>query len=67
MAEFFEFVKKKKEATASAETNGDPKSKGQNISLPQEGDLWIPKGTRLPESVLKSMELKKRAMSFLSS
>ncbi|KAG6526096.1 uncharacterized protein LOC122047361 [Zingiber officinale] len=64
VAEFFKFVKKKKEAT-SAERNSDSKSKSHNILLPQEGDLWIPKGSCLPESVLKSMDLK-RAMSILS-
>lgn len=65
VAEFFEFVKKKKEAK-SAETSSDGKWKDQNIVLPQQGGLWIPQGTHFAESVQKSMEFK-RAMSFVSA
>ncbi|XP_042434281.1 uncharacterized protein LOC122020425 [Zingiber officinale] len=61
VAEFFEFVKKKKEAK-SAETSSDGKWKDQNIVLPQQGGLWIPQGTHFPESVKKSMEFN-RSMS----
>ncbi|WOL03565.1 hypothetical protein Cni_G12285 [Canna indica] len=65
VAEFFEFVKKKKEAT-SAETTNDGNNKGQKVVLPQQGGLWIPEGSHFPESALKSLDFK-RAMSFLSS
>ncbi|KAG6477279.1 uncharacterized protein LOC122024101 [Zingiber officinale] len=61
VAEFFEFVKKKKEAK-SAETSSDGKWKDQNIVLPQKGGLWIPQGTHFSESVKKSMEFN-RSMS----
>lgn len=63
VAEFFEFVKKKKEAS-SAETGNDGKNRGQKIMLPREGALWIPQGTHFPDSAL-SLDFKK-AMSFLS-
>ncbi|CAL9078876.1 unnamed protein product [Musa textilis] len=63
VAEFFEFVKKKKEVS-SAETGNDGKNQGQKIMLPREGALWIPRGTHFPDSAL-SLDFKK-AMSFLS-
>lgn len=64
VAEFFEFVKRKKEAP-SAETSNNGKSISQQVVLPHRGGLWVPEGSRFPESALKSLDFR-RAMSFLS-
>nr|XP_010910778.1 uncharacterized protein LOC105036736 [Elaeis guineensis] len=64
VAEFFEFVKKKKEASPS-ETATDGKNKIQQVVLPAKEGLWVPEGSRFPESALKSLDFR-RAMSFLS-
>ncbi|MQL88316.1 hypothetical protein Taro_020865 [Colocasia esculenta] len=53
VAEFFEFVKKKKEASP-AECGASGKTPNQQLVLPHEGGLWMPKGCHLPES-LKSL------------
>ncbi|CAA6663832.1 unnamed protein product [Spirodela intermedia] len=65
VAEFFEFVKKKKE-TLPAESEGSAKaSPMQQLVLPQEGGLWVPNNSHFPEAALKSLDFR-RAMSFLS-
>ncbi|XP_008783380.2 uncharacterized protein LOC103702646 [Phoenix dactylifera] len=64
VAEFFEFVKKKKEAS-STESATDGKNQTQQVVLPPKGGLWVPEGSRFPESALKSLDFR-RAMSFLS-
>lgn len=65
VAEFFEFVKKKKDVL-SLET-GDEASKGGHpqVLLPHKGGLWVPDGKHFPDSALKSLDFR-RAMSFLS-
>nr|CAD1818127.1 unnamed protein product [Ananas comosus var. bracteatus] len=64
VAEFFEFVKKKKEASTE-ESASDGKAKGQQIVLPNSSGLWVPDHNHFPESALKSLDFR-RAMSFLS-
>nr|XP_010930780.2 LOW QUALITY PROTEIN: uncharacterized protein LOC105051845 [Elaeis guineensis] len=65
VAEFFEYVKRKK-AEASPEAGSDGKNTTQQILTPREGSLWIPGGGHISESALKSLDLR-RAMSFTSS
>ncbi|XP_078441002.1 P-loop containing nucleoside triphosphate hydrolases superfamily protein [Wolffia australiana] len=63
VAEFFAFVKKKKETSPSetaAETNPM-----QQLVLPKEGGLWVPNNSHFPEAALKSLDFR-RAMSFFS-
>ncbi|XP_020245990.1 uncharacterized protein LOC109823937 [Asparagus officinalis] len=64
VAEFFEFVKRKKEDTPP-KTNSDEKETSKKILLPREGGFWVPEGTQFPQSALKSLDLCK-AMSFSS-
>ncbi|KAL3845637.1 hypothetical protein ACJIZ3_003040 [Penstemon smallii] len=59
VAEFFEFVKKKKEVPgeyAAATSNQQPQ-----VLMPHHGNLWMPGTQPLPDSALKSF---KRAISF---
>ncbi|OVA12905.1 Deoxynucleoside kinase [Macleaya cordata] len=63
VAEFFEFVKKKKEIPSpKAGDNGNKSS--QPVLMPRKG-LWVPDGKHFPESALSSLDFR-RAMSFLS-
>ncbi|XP_009625493.1 uncharacterized protein [Nicotiana tomentosiformis] len=63
VADFFEFVKKKKEDTPEA---GEELPKGNQAPflLPQNGGLWVPDG-KFSESALKSLDFR-RNMSFMS-
>ncbi|XP_008781551.2 uncharacterized protein LOC103701312 [Phoenix dactylifera] len=65
VAEFFEFVKRKK-AETPPEAGSDGKNTAQQILPPREGGLWVPGGGHFSESALKSLDLR-RAMSFTSS
>ncbi|MCD9643106.1 hypothetical protein HAX54_030259 [Datura stramonium] len=63
VADFFEFVKKKKEVTVGA--GEEPhKSNQAPVLLPQNGGLWVPDG-KFSESALKSLDFR-RDMSFMS-
>lgn len=63
VAEFFDFVKKKKESlTAESETADGDKSINKQIVLPHGGGLWVPGSSPLPESALKSFDFR-RTMS----
>ncbi|PON76984.1 Deoxynucleoside kinase domain containing protein [Trema orientale] len=62
VAEFFEYVKKKKDEPTKA-GEGD-KTKQPQILLPPEGELWLP-NKHFPGSALKSLDFR-RAMSFMS-
>ncbi|XP_072950695.1 uncharacterized protein [Typha angustifolia] len=64
VAEFFEFVKKKK-SDLSTDTADARKSTGHQLVLPHDGGLWVPQGSHIPEAALKSLEFT-RAMSFMS-
>ncbi|KAG2710155.1 hypothetical protein I3760_04G012800 [Carya illinoinensis] len=64
VAEFFEFVKKKKEVPSLEAGEGDTSCRPQ-VLLPQNGELWVPDGKHFPESALKSLDFS-RAMSFMS-
>lgn len=63
VADFFKFVKKKKEVTPGA---GEEPPKGNQAEglLPQSGGLWVPDG-KFSESALKSLDFR-RNMSFMS-
>lgn len=69
VAEFFEFVKKKKEVESpkggEGEAAGVRSSQAGNVLLPHKGGLWVPNGKHFPDSALKSLDFR-RAMSFLS-
>ncbi|KAG8378447.1 hypothetical protein BUALT_Bualt08G0138200 [Buddleja alternifolia] len=64
VAEFFEFVKKKKEVPGSSVEDDAGKSNRQ-VLLPHNGNLWMPGTQPLPDSALKSLDFR-RAMSFMS-
>lgn len=66
VAEFFEFVKKKKEDDP-ADKFGEAAKSSQpqpQVLLPQKGGLWVPDGKHFPDSALKSLDFR-RAMSFM--
>lgn len=65
VAEFFEFVKRKKEVPSLEANNNANKNLGQQIVLPHEGGLWTPDSSCFPESTVKSLDFR-RAISFLS-
>ncbi|KAH9757847.1 dNK domain-containing protein [Citrus sinensis] len=63
VAEFFEFVKKKKEDQSAEECAA--MSNQAKVLLPHKGGFWLPDGKHFPESALKSLDLR-RAMSVMS-
>lgn len=66
VAEFFEFVKKKKEVLFREVVEVEKNSQGQpQVLLPHEGSLWLPDGKPFPQSALKPLDFR-RAMSFMS-
>ncbi|XVE60758.1 hypothetical protein DITRI_Ditri05aG0153100 [Diplodiscus trichospermus] len=65
VAEFFAFVKKKKEfSSAEAGEKGQVSSQSQ-ILLPRTGGLWLADGKHFPDSALKSLDFR-QAMSYMS-
>lgn len=60
MAEFFEFVKTKKEVSVS---EGDKNAAKRQVLMP-DGRLWIPGQQPFPDSALKSLDLT-QAMSIM--
>ncbi|XP_074334127.1 uncharacterized protein LOC141671710 [Apium graveolens] len=62
VADFFQFVKKKKEDTSSEAS----KSSQPHGLIPNQGGLWLPNGKHLPDSALNSLDFR-RAMSCMSS
>ncbi|XP_043707152.1 uncharacterized protein LOC122656617 [Telopea speciosissima] len=66
VAEFFEFVKKKKEVP-SAKPGDKAKNSSQQVLLPHNGGLWVPEGNHIPESSLKSLDFRRAMSSFLSA
>ncbi|KAG1369907.1 hypothetical protein COCNU_15G002730 [Cocos nucifera] len=65
VAEFFEFVKRKK-AETSPEAGSEGKNTTQQILPPREGGLWVPGCGHVSDSALESLDFR-RAMSFTSS
>ncbi|KAJ6825325.1 uncharacterized protein M6B38_380670 [Iris pallida] len=66
VAEFFEFVKRKKEDPPS-QTGTDGKNIGRQIGLPHKGGLWVPDGGQFPvQSALESLDFRKAMSSYLS-
>ncbi|KDP34816.1 hypothetical protein JCGZ_11178 [Jatropha curcas] len=64
VAEFFKYVKNRKEVSSSQA--GDSGLLGnRQILLPREGGLFLPNEKHFPQSALKSLEFR-RAMSFMS-
>ncbi|XP_059631943.1 uncharacterized protein LOC132274636 isoform X2 [Cornus florida] len=62
VAEFFEFVKKKKEVPSSKDTEEAARSPQPQLLLPHEAGLWVPKGKHFPDSPLDF----RRTMSYVS-
>ncbi|MED6199742.1 hypothetical protein PIB30_078793 [Stylosanthes scabra] len=63
VAEFFEFVKKKKEVSPKeGEQNGEAQGE---VLMPHEGGLWLPDGKPFPQGALKPLDFRS-AMSFMS-
>ncbi|XVF73969.1 hypothetical protein PTKIN_Ptkin13bG0023600 [Pterospermum kingtungense] len=65
VAEFFEFVKRKKESSSTEVGKEGQVSSQAQISLPHAGGLWVPDGKHFPDSALKSLDFR-RAMSYIS-
>ncbi|XP_042486170.1 uncharacterized protein LOC122066435 [Macadamia integrifolia] len=66
VAEFFEFVKKKKEVPY-AKPSGESMNSSQQLLMPQKGGLWVPESKHFPESALKSLDFRRAMSSFLST
>uniref|UniRef100_A0A7N0TQW6 Deoxynucleoside kinase domain-containing protein n=1 Tax=Kalanchoe fedtschenkoi TaxID=63787 RepID=A0A7N0TQW6_KALFE len=66
VAEFFEFVKKKKKSTSQSSDEDASVKIHPKIMLPNQGGFWTPGEPTLPESPLKSLGFQ-RAMSLISS
>ncbi|XP_019180686.1 PREDICTED: uncharacterized protein LOC109175787 [Ipomoea nil] len=64
VAEFFEFVKKKKEVNAPGAGEDSTKGNQPEVLLPDRPGLWVPEG-KFSESGLKSLDFR-RTMSFMS-
>lgn len=64
MAQFFEFVKKKKDDDP-AKVGLGPQGGQQQVLLPHSGGLFMPGGKPFPASALQSLDFR-RAMSFMS-
>lgn len=64
VAQFFEFVKKKKDDEPT-KVGEQPQGGQQQVLLPHSGGLWMPGGKPFPESALQSLDFR-RAMSFMS-
>ncbi|MED6132733.1 hypothetical protein PIB30_021558 [Stylosanthes scabra] len=66
VAEFFEFVKKKKEVSPKEGAEGEQNGEAQGeVLMPHEGGLWLPDGKPFPQGTLKPLDFR-RAMSFMS-
>ncbi|RDY14460.1 Deoxycytidine kinase, partial [Mucuna pruriens] len=65
VAEFFEFVKKKKEDPSKEAVEGESSQAQPQMLLPHEGGLWLPDGKPFPQEALKPLDFR-RAMSFMS-
>ncbi|KAL0917694.1 hypothetical protein M5K25_012774 [Dendrobium thyrsiflorum] len=63
VAEFFAFVKRKKEESPEKSTNPGPRN--QQILLPGKDGLWVPDGTPFPDSALKSLDFRRAMSSFM--
>lgn len=66
VAEFFEFVKKKKEVPSAEAGEGATSSQPQLLMPHHKGGLWVPGGKHFPESALKSLDFRRAMSSFMS-
>ncbi|XP_047958181.1 uncharacterized protein LOC125203782 [Salvia hispanica] len=64
VAEFFEYVKTKKEVSASNDGEDAAKGSQHQLLMPHNGNLWMPGTQPFPESALKSLGLT-RSMSIM--
>ncbi|XP_042035841.1 uncharacterized protein LOC121782173 [Salvia splendens] len=64
VAEFFEYVKTKKEVSASNDGEDAAKGSQHELLMPHNGNLWMPGTQPFPESALKSLGLT-RSMSIM--
>ncbi|XP_062180826.1 uncharacterized protein LOC133885176 [Phragmites australis] len=65
VAEFFEFVKKKKEAP-SEQTSTDKDRMNPQIMLPNRGSLWVPEGSPFAGSPM-NLDFRRAMSSYLST
>ncbi|KAK4413353.1 Deoxycytidine kinase [Sesamum alatum] len=65
VAEFFEFVKNKKEV--SSDVGEDAVNSNQRqVLLPHHGNLWLAGGQPFPDSALKSLDFRRAMSSYMS-
>lgn len=65
MAQFFEFVKKRKEDAPDNKVGGGANGGQPQVVLPPNGGLWMPDGKHFSEATLRSLDFR-GAMSLMS-
>ncbi|TKW27121.1 hypothetical protein SEVIR_3G237500v4 [Setaria viridis] len=66
VAEFFEFVKKKKEEAPSDQTSADKDRMNPHVMLPNRGRLWVPDGNPFTGSPM-NLDFRRAMSSYLST
>ncbi|CAL4900912.1 unnamed protein product [Urochloa decumbens] len=66
VAEFFEFVKKKKEEAPSEQTGADKDRMNPQVLLPNRGRLWVPEGNPFAGSPM-NMDFRRAMSSYIST
>ncbi|KAF8719680.1 hypothetical protein HU200_024424 [Digitaria exilis] len=66
VAEFFEFVKKKKEEAPSDQTSADKDRMNPQVMLPNRGRLWVPEGNPFAGSPM-NLDFRRAMSSYIST
>ncbi|CAN6341922.1 unnamed protein product [Urochloa humidicola] len=66
VAEFFEFVKKKKEEAPSEQAGADKDRMNPQVLLPNSGRLWVPEGNPFAGSPM-NLDFRRAMSSYISS
>ncbi|CAN6337520.1 unnamed protein product [Urochloa humidicola] len=66
VAEFFEFVKKKKEEAPSEQTGADKDRMNPQVLLPNRGRLWVPEGNPFAGSPM-NLDFRRAMSSYIST
>ncbi|CAL5095098.1 unnamed protein product [Urochloa decumbens] len=66
VAEFFEFVKKKKEEAPSEQTGADKDRMNPQVLLPNGGRLWVPEGNPFAGSPM-NLDFRRAMSSYIST
>nr|CAB3465157.1 unnamed protein product [Digitaria exilis] len=66
VAEFFEFVKKKKEEAPSDQTSADKDRMNPQVMLPNRGRLWVPEGNPFTGSPM-NLDFRRAMSSYIST